>query len=158
MQWVMPWKLNTWGLQLPYFVSLGDFRRFFVASLFSGGVKKLGRLGSGRVREGGLGRVGSGRLCIAYCTVIFGLRFVLRFILQHLKWRSICFDLHPNLPSEWKRRRKSVFPTRDHQRRNHLRCTTTKRMWSWSSLILKTVGNWIRRPVYRYWADLTNNS
>ena len=71
-------------------MSLGDFRRFFVASLFSGGVKKLGRLGSGRVREGGLGRVGSGRvgsgrLCIAYCTVIFGLRFVLRFILQHLK-------------------------------------------------------------------------
>ena len=121
----------------------------------SEGVKKT-REAWVKSRKGG--RSGSGRLCNTCCTVLFGLRFVLRFILQHLKWRSLCFDLHLYLPSEWKRRRKSLFLARDHQRRNRLRCTTTKRMWSWSSLILKTVGNWIRLPVYRYWADLTCNS
>ena len=121
----------------------------------NGGVKKT-REAWFKSRKGG--RSGSGRLCNTCCTVLFGLRFVLRFILQHPKWRSLCFDLHLYLPSEWKRRRKSLFLARDHQRRNRLRCTTTKRMWSWSSLILKTVGNWIRLPVNRYWADLTCNS
>ena len=122
----------------------------------SGGVKKRGRLESSRVKEGGLVRVDF--VLLIALLLYLDWRFEFWFVLQYRKWRSLCFDLYSYLTSEWKHRRKSLFPTRDDQRRNRLRCATTKRMWSWSSLILKTVGNWIRLPVYRYWADLTCSS